>query len=597
MKIINSNSILLFLLVPIIGFGQLSVRNSAYVYVTNEVVFVTDDVNIEETTANIYLRDEAQLIQGSGTTGNSGIGKLSVYQKGTVNEYAYNYWCSPVGNVGANDNTNRAIVPNQQFYDVNTAPITSTLATFTSAYNGSSNPLVISSAWLYSYNPGTVYNQWDYVGESGNVASGYGFTMKGTSGSGDNQLYDFRGKPNNGDIQVNVVADQFTLVGNPYPSALDAVDFIHDTTNKTLMTGNLYYWEQAPAASSHFLEAYIGGYATYTISSDGVTETFVPATFKTYNGDGTINNTSAGNGTKAAKRYIPIGQGFMILGQAGIAASNLTFKNSQRTYYKQSGAESYFFRGTNTNTSSNNTETTQYNNFGSIVTNEYKRFRLNVDFNNLYTRQMVMNFHDSATDGFDYGLEGRSPGLLSSDAHWTIDDMPYVIQALKFDTTITIPLTVISEDSQPINFRIVDIQNFDANQPIYIHDIETNEYANLRDGVYSINLPTGTYTDKYEITFTNDSVLALEDNTFENFTVYQNNNDAVLTINNPNGLDIDSVSLFDILGKQAFNKTKLETNSRYTFSTKNLSDGVYIAKVTDVNSKVFTKKIIVANIK
>ncbi len=597
MKILNSHSILLFLLAPIIGFSQLSVRNNAYIYVTNEVVFVTDDVNIEETTANIYLRNEAQLIQGSGTTGNSGLGKLSVYQRGTVNEYAYNYWCSPVGNVGANDNTNRAIIPNQQFYDVNTAPITSTLATFTSAYNGSSNPLVISSAWLYSYNPGTVYNQWDYVGESGNVASGYGFTMKGTSGSGDNQLYDFRGKPNNGDIQVNVVADQFTLVGNPYPSALDAVGFIHDTTNKTLMTGNLYYWEQAPAASSHFLEAYVGGYATYTISADGVTETFVPATFKTYNGDGTINNTSAGNGTKAAKRYIPIGQGFMILGQAGIAASNLTFKNSQRTYYKQSGTESYFFRGTNTNTANTNTEVTQYNDFGSIVTNEYKRFRLNVDFNNLYTRQMVMNFHDSATDGFDYGLEGRSPGLLSSDAHWTIDDMPYVIQALKFDTTITIPLTVISEDSQPINFRIVDIQNFDANQPIYIHDIETNEYVNLRDDVYSTNLPTGTYTDKYEITFTNDSVLALEDNTFENFTVYQNNNDAVLTINNPNGLDIDSVSLFDILGKQAFKKTKLETNSRYTFSTKNLSDGVYIAKVTDVNSKVFTKKIIVANIK
>ena len=38
------------------------------------------------------------LIQGTGTTGNSGVGELSVYQSGNTNQWAYNYWCSPVGN-------------------------------------------------------------------------------------------------------------------------------------------------------------------------------------------------------------------------------------------------------------------------------------------------------------------------------------------------------------------------------------------------------------------------------------------------------------------------------------------------------------------
>lgn len=597
--IMKTKNIFLFLLLslPTIIFGQLSVRNNAYVYVTNQVLFVTDDVNINEATSNVYLRNEAQLIQGNGITGNSGLGKLSVYQNGTVNEYAYNYWCSPVGNVSANDNFNRLFIPNQQFYD-STGLITSNLASFTSAYNGSSNPLVISNAWLFSYNPGGTYNQWDYLGDTGSLASGYGFTMKGTSGSGSNQLYDFRGKPNNGNIQVNVVASQQTLVGNPYPSALDALNFIHDPANASVITGVLYYWEQAPGASSHYLVDYRGGYASYTISAGGV-ESFVPATFIAYNGDGTpILAPNYGTGVKAAKRYIPIGQGFMIEGKAGIpVASNAIFKNSHRTFYKQSGVDSFFFRGSGgkNDKSSTSSQQSNRNEYGAIVPNDFKRFRINIDFDNTYARQLLMNFHPTATDGFDYGLESPASGVLNSDAYWIEGTKPYFIQAFNFDTSLTIPLIVKSKNQQPVNFRVFDVQNFDT-QPIYIHDIQNNIYFDLRNDAYSINLPAGVYSNRFEITFTQGGVLDVENSVFRNFKVFQNNNDAELTLMNPNNLDIKSVVLFDVLGKQVFKKTALENNSKYVFSTKNLSDGVYIAKVEDSASKMFTKKIIISNV-
>ena len=60
------NKILLFftLLCFEISFAQLSVRNNAYVYVNDLVLYVEDDVNIEESTAHVYLRNESQLIQG-----------------------------------------------------------------------------------------------------------------------------------------------------------------------------------------------------------------------------------------------------------------------------------------------------------------------------------------------------------------------------------------------------------------------------------------------------------------------------------------------------------------------------------------------------
>jgi hypothetical protein len=39
------------------------------------------------------------------------------------------------------------------------------------------------------------------------------------------QRYDFRGKPNDGTISITVLNLQFTLTGNPYPSAIDLSAF------------------------------------------------------------------------------------------------------------------------------------------------------------------------------------------------------------------------------------------------------------------------------------------------------------------------------------------------------------------------------------
>ena len=91
------------------AFAQLSVRNNAYIYVNNQVLYVEDDVNLEETTTKLYLRNESQLIQGAGITGNSGFGELSVYQNSEVNQFAYHYWCSPVGGVLANTTFNNSL--------------------------------------------------------------------------------------------------------------------------------------------------------------------------------------------------------------------------------------------------------------------------------------------------------------------------------------------------------------------------------------------------------------------------------------------------------------------------------------------------------
>ena len=587
-------SIFLFLLFVNLAYSQLSVRNDAYVFVTDEVLYVENDINLTEANSTIYLRDEAQLVQGNETPSNTGIGRLSAYQNGTTHNWAYNFWASPVGNVDVSNSANRPFRANDQFFDV-TGLTTSIPTAFTSSYDGTSSPLNIADYWLYSYNPGLVYAEWDYIGQAGNLDSGYGFSMKGTNGSGNNQLYDFRGKPNTGLIETAVSTAQFTLVGNPYPSALDALDYIHDAINSTLITGTLSFWEQDLSVSSHNLLAYKGGYATYTIDATGTVETFLPATFDSYNIDGSLNIVGAiTTSLKTAHRYIPIAQGFMI---EGLVNGNTRTLNAHREYYKQSGASSEFFRTGESNTLTGVINELTYDENGyQILPSDYKRFRLNVDFNDTYTRQLLHNFHQTATPGFDYGLESNNSEPLTSDSYFILGDMPYVAQANNYNEDLKIPLVIKLQNAMPVRVRIHDIQNFGETQPIYIHDIPEDIYYNLRAQNFNINLEAGNYTSRFEITFKdNNDVLDVSEFETNDFTVFQNNNLAQLVINNPNALDIKSLTLFDVAGKRVMNKVDLSSGTRYEFPTKNLSDGVYVVNIVLKNNDIMNKKIIVSN--
>jgi hypothetical protein len=608
-----------------LSFAQLSVQNDAYVFVTDQVLFVADNVNIDDANSKIYLRDEAQLVQGAGTTGNSGVGKVSVYQTGTSNTYAYNYWCSPIGYVVESDNSapldnnlNNNFKPNANIFE-STDIITSTIANYTTSYNGTATPFQISQRWIYSFNAGNLgtandYPEWDFVSQNGTVLPAHGFTMKGNPSG--NQLYDFRGKPNNGEMTAIILEGEQTLVGNPYPSALDALLFIHDAQNSGLttipdggtpagMSGVLYYWEQAPGATSHYLNQYVGGYATYTISTlaSGAVPSFISAPFTTYNGDGTENtvgNTGV-DGIKTAYRYIPIGQGFMVEGASGSGTSTVHFKNSHRAYYKQSGADSYFFRNNSNSTVSDNStiNETQYDENGNnIVPEDFKRFRINVDFNynnGEYTRQLLMNFHHTATDGFDYGLEGKSSSEeINSDAHWVLDGEPYTIQAFNFEESLKIPLIVNIEGQQPLRFRIFDVQNFDESQGIYIHDIEADTYVNLRNQNYELNIEAGNYTDRFEIVFTTNvlDVVEFEANTL---AVNQNNGIHQLSVLNPKSIDITSIEVYDLAGKRLLQRNYDTIINRYDLNTTNLSDGVYVVSIKSNASVIKSQKIIVKN--
>ncbi|MGK4566899.1 hypothetical protein [Flavobacterium sp. 3HN19-14] len=189
--------------------AQLHLLPSNYLYVNDRTVFVNNAIELQDGTG-IYLRNEAQLLQGDHpASDNNGNGKVSVFQEGSTNNFQFNYWCSPVGNASSfKGNENFGITMLHSPID----SLQSTPVAVTSGYDGTASPLTIAEYWIFKFLQSSAYSGWEQVGSQNMLLPGEGFTMKGTAGAdatmvlgvennpGSRQRYDFRGKPNDGDV-------------------------------------------------------------------------------------------------------------------------------------------------------------------------------------------------------------------------------------------------------------------------------------------------------------------------------------------------------------------------------------------------------------
>ena len=437
-------------------FAQLYV-NDSYVFNKGTVIYVKDYVELNTVASNIYLRSEGQLLQGGTTVNglNRGVGNLSVFQEGTANNFGFNYWCSPVG-VGLAAAGNNPFSLNPILYRP-TGLIASVQPIFTGSYNGSATDtsLAISTPWIYEYQISSAYgfgvNGWNFKGETGTISSGLGFTMKGVTGTdtteaesdgidnnpGNKQRYDFKGKPNDGTINIpvapQIMGTQYpnsTLTGNPYPSAINLNLFLLENSGYSvnytngvvtnlsfpspasgIINGNAYFWEHEKPATSHILVQYIGGYGFYAPNNSNAFSpgTYNNASWNTYNVDGTLNIGGVPTGTERYKRmFSPVGQGFMI---EGTANGNAQMKNSYRVFQKEGVLNNSEFNKNSNAVSNVNGE--NWDEIPNVAGVDYTQFskasvpqiKIYTTLDNQFTKEVTLAFNQNTTDGFDTAMD------------------------------------------------------------------------------------------------------------------------------------------------------------------------------------------------
>lgn len=569
---------------------------------------VTHYLNLD---GKIDLEGESQLIQ----TLNSDLettssGTVEKDQQGTRDLFTYNYWSSPVGVVSTISNNTSFTLPNV-FKDGTTPVLPASITFLTSGYNGAvGTPLKIADYWIWKYanQISNTYSAWQHVRSTGSILAGQGFTMKGVANTNGNivlkQNYVFNGKPNNGDIALTLAANNDYLVGNPYPSALDADEFIKDNlsnletngrnTNGNVINGALYFWDHF-ASGTHVLAEYQGGYATYTLMGG------VPAV-----SNDTRINATGGVGTKIPERYIPVGQGFFVssvldAGLVGLSqpvvGGNVLFKNSQRIFKKEavtgSNSGSVFLRS---NTGSSKEQTlNEKSSETQIAVDSRQKIRLMYDSPKGYHRQLLVGVDENATNSFDLGYDAPLIESNKEDLYWTFNNNEFTIQAVNnFDKAQVLPIGVKTNISGLSTIRIEALENIDESTQIYVHDKDNGTYHNLKESNFQISLPAGDYSNQFEITFSTSTgeSLGVSENELNGATVYYSNESESIVLVNPNQTEIKNIELLNILGQSILKINNIGQQETTEYKVKNLSSGTYVIKMNTVSGSV-SKKVLV----
>nr|WP_321222510.1 T9SS type A sorting domain-containing protein [uncultured Psychroserpens sp.] len=431
------------------------------------------------------------------------------------------------------------------------------------------------------------YAQWRDLSESDILNTGLSFTMKG-SGAGDPVLdvqnYVFVGKPNNALISTPLTIGNQALVGNPYPSAIDANQFIRDNlpgasgnAGSTQSTdGTLYFWEHYASNFTHVLEDYEGGYATYNLS--GGNPAVSPPLIS---GNGTS--------TKLPGQYVPVSQGFFVT--ASHLGGQIQFKNSQRVFARETGVNSEFIRSNNPNIYTSQ----DYPNPG------VKRIRLDFITQEGAKRPLLLAFVPSnqATDGFDYGYDAvNSDAEFSNDMFWDIEGEDYTTQGVgDFDDSKQYPLVVYISTSGLYEISLNGLENFEEAINLYIYDALLDSYVDITENTFQMVLDADTYTNRFFIAFSEEAPLSTVDEELNLYNISYFNSTHEIYAKMPNNFEVKKIQLINLLGQEILSwssLSKFEFDGAIRIPVKNLTEGAYVIKLTTTKS-TYSRKIVVNN--
>lgn len=395
----------------------------------------------------------------------------------------------------------------------------------------------------------TYWDVWQTA--SGNMLEGVGYAAEGDN-DGIHHI-SFQGEPNNGDLTVPLVfqnpGNDFNLVGNPYPSAIDITAFFADNSD---IDGTAYLW-------------------THNTQVSGGTEgDFVALDYASIN---SMGGTAAGSGGEIPTANIGSGQGFFV---NAVSNGSVTFTNDMRIIE----ANDQFFK------SSILSKT-------SIPVDEKDRIWLNLTSDQGGFSQILLGFKGGLSNKVDQGYDAlRFENTGNPISFYSlIDDKKYVIQGKR--TFISLRKFTLGFDTNvaPRNFSIGIDKTEGAlkNISVFLVDNLLKITHDLSLSDYSFNLNViGEFPDRFILKFENTSLDEVEE---------QENNDFKI-INGYNGYlaiksrsKIVKVAVYDLYGNLLIEDNP--NSSKFVLNVKDIDIGsILIIAATFENGEIINKKTI-----
>lgn len=485
----------------------LTISSGGYVEVQNDIT----------TNGILDVLNNGSLVQISDTGVNTG--NIRYNRTANVRRQDYVYWSTPVAGFA-----NSAVSPGTNLgYQYKWLPTTAGINNFGN-WTLANETMVLGKGYCLrapdAFSLTTLAN--------------YTATFTGVPNNGVVTIPISRGTWNGGTYATGVSStlgtnedDNWNLVGNPYPSAIHAINFL--TLNPNI-DGFVNIWTHGTLPSSSITDPFYNDYAYNYTSADYIT----------YNAAGASSGPGVFNGR------IGGGQGFFVsmLHTTGATTENLIFNNSLRNISYNNGQ---FFRSATATTSPDDAE--KHRIWFDLVTPTGTSFR------------SLLAYAEGATNGKDRLFDAFSNEKLSFHIFSLVENEKMLIQGrtLPFDDTdkVNIGVTLPQDGLYKIALAAVDGLFANPSQNIYLEDKLLNVIYDLRSAPYSFMGNKGTIKDRFIIRYKNSEVLANDSFTTNNDVVVISNQELSVTSTKEK---IANIIVFDVLGRKLYESKEVNAN-------------------------------------
>ena len=381
-------------------------------------------------------------------------------------------------------------------------------------------------------------------GDALNIGQGYIANL--ASGSG---TYTFSGPLNTGSASITVyrTAAQatkpgFNLVGNPYPSYLNARTLVNSTAN---LEKSIWYRTQKKNTTTYF--------------------------FDTYNTAGNLGTNNSQNNNFVIGTVAPM-QAFWVRVSQGQTSATLNFYNSYRTHA---------------------TDTVNVMKSKALIDQPVLRLQVS---NGTNSDEAIVYFNPNASNGYD---NFDSPKMSNSsvsvpEIYLTAGGEQLAIDGLnsiQYDTELPLGFTTTNTQNSLFSLKVSQFSSFDSSTQVYLKDYQSadpTQLINLTDGTnYTFNSDAVNTTGRFALIFKSTSIsTGINPDSNTNVWLSLNGNNQVV-VNNANAET--QIGVYNELGQKLLSQSMKSTIK--TLDTQ-FAPGVYLVTITNAG-KTIKKKIII----
>ena len=505
--------------------NDLKVDGDLTIAVGKSLTISTDDfASVAKKVINngsLTIENDGSLVQTE--DGITNTGSITMERSASIRLYDYIYWSAPVADF----------------------PVTSL------SPNTPSSAIYKWNSTIANSNNG--FGNWQNTAE--NMLTGVGYIVRAPNYYNATVLQDFKatfiGIPNNGIYDVPVqrgnytganylgrngvlltnTNDNWNLIGNPYPSSINALEFLNANPN---IEGAVRLWTHGTLPNASNLDPFYGDFAYNYTAAD----------YLIHNGTATLSGPTGYNG------LIGAGQSFFVLMNDGIAATEtVRFSNSMRSRLYPNNQ---FYRS--------------MSGYQNDEANEKHRIWLDLIAPSKTVTRTVIGYVPGATNEKDRLFDALTDYSSSQNFYSLIDSEIVCIQGrpVPFTTADSVPLGVKipSNGIYTIAVAAIDGLFLSENQTLYLEDTELHTTHNLSEKPYAFTIDKGIVNNRFVLRYTSNSLgkSTVEESANEVIVTTGDHTITILSKNEP----LQKVIISDITGRII--KTENNSNSSTSLS-------------------------------